>query len=116
MDEVTSKYRILQDSASHFSNIDKMLSFKDSYYDIKRYYVCSFLNSDKKMLRYIEQQRLFAKFKQCIMLDQDGRGFHMIDSSPIILSFKHFVIVKIMKYNNFLRNLIKKRWLKETSF
>ena len=78
--------------------------------------MCSFLNSDKKMLRYIEQQRLFAKFKQCIMLDQDGRGFHMIDSSPIILSFKHFVIVKIMKYNNFLRNLIKKRWLKETSF
>lgn len=115
LDEVTSKYRILQQSGSHFSNIDKMLSFKDSYYDIKKYFVCSFFNSDKKMLKYIEQQRLFAKFKQCIILDQDVRGFYMVDSSPIILSLKHFFIVKIMKYSNFFRNLIKKRWLKETS-
>ena len=104
LDEVTAVYRVLEESASHSTDINKMIKFEESVYDIRQFYNQKFgLNLELKVnYPFILSQllnKLSKKYEK--KLTKDVRL--ICKMQPI--SFKNFVYY-ICSYSFVLLNIL----------
>ena len=65
-DEVTAAYRVLKESASHSSNINRMISFQESAYNIRLFYIQKYLKNDSKALKITKTVKIWSVFRMLV--------------------------------------------------
>lgn len=66
MNEVTGVYRVLEESASHTSDLQKRISFINSYGDIRLFFIDYFNISTKTLVHIIQRQRILSLYRAII--------------------------------------------------
>lgn len=107
----TGIYRVMSESASHSSIIEKNILFISSTYDIKRFYIIKYLNADCKMLNNLNRQENWHKFSAYLESENYTKAYRNNTINYKNYGWK-FIIVCIVKYAKPIRKLIVRRWNK----
>lgn len=110
LNEVTCRYRILQNSASHSTNIHKIVAFEESVLDIRVFFINKFWNKDRKLLKHVYTMSTWYIFRLYIVNNLDKLAFKFL--------FQHFKMLKFkqqrlgLKYFilPFARNRKRAKW------
>ena len=61
--ESFAAYRVLKESASHSLNVDRLISFQESAYAVRAYYIQEYMNYDSKALRIANNVKFWSIFR-----------------------------------------------------
>jgi glycosyltransferase involved in cell wall biosynthesis len=93
IDDITAVYRVLEESASHFSDIRKTIAFIESTRDVRLFFCENYpLDNDKKeCVQRIELQTAYAIFAACIKAN-DATFFYKIKGT--LNKYKYMLTLK----------------------
>lgn len=97
--DVTSTYRILKNSASHSTQVDRQLSFIESTYQIRTYYIRSYLNDNKQLFNISLIVKVWSTFRVLIVSNEEKKAFKYFDEYFSKLPLKYQVCGLLMKYS-----------------
>jgi glycosyltransferase involved in cell wall biosynthesis len=106
LDEVTSVYRVLEESASNTKSIEKAQAFASSIMDVKRYFIDRYEDGNSVILKDIETLSTYNQLVINIASDHSSKSFfeklfyfHTINRSPRLFfgSFKQ-VLKKMLSF------------------
>ena len=107
-DEVTGVYRILEESASHTSSIEKRKDFICNERDIKMFFVHQF-NLDKNYEAKINEHYIISLYKAIEEYQGDVASIRQEISKLHSCSLKVFIVVLATKCR-FIRYCLRKHW------
>ena len=90
LDEVTSTYRVLSESASNTNNIERMIRFEENVRDLKLFFLQKYNPENSKLKNQIQSFFLYRKIVANISLNGSFKDFLMI-------------VIKFHKINRSLR-------------
>ncbi len=110
LNEVTCRYRILQNSASHSTNIHKVVAFEESVLDIRAFFINKYWNKDRKLLKHVYTKSTWYIFRLYIVNNLDKLAFKFL--------FQHFKMLKHKQQRlgltyfvlPFIRNRKRAKW------
>ena len=114
LSDTTARYRILQNSASHSTDIHKVVAFEKSVLDVKLYFIGKFWSGDKTLLKAVYTHSIWYIFRLFVVNNKSRDAFEIF--------FKHFKFMKLKQVLYglilwafpFVRVYIKKQWSKYT--
>lgn len=112
IDEITSVYRVLKESASHSTQVERQISFIESAYDIRAYYIKWYLNNDKQLFDIVNVVRVWSIFRAIIVTGDERRAFEYINNHLTELPFKYQLCCMLMKYSKLIRRYMSLRFNK----
>lgn len=109
--EYTAIYRILNESASHSLNINKIIDFEESAYDIRCLFINKYFVSERKTyIRKAFDIKVWAVFVSYFLCSSEKLGVSFYYKNFFAFSLKHQVLGFIMCHSRFFRHRIIKRW------
>lgn len=115
LDDVTARYRILQNSASHSTNIEKVVAFEKSVLDVKLFYIEKYWNGDRILLKDVYTKSIWYILRLYIVNDKDKEAFDVFFENFNFLKFKQKFYGLVLWIFPFVKGYIKKQWSKYTS-
>lgn len=115
LEDVTSVYRMLPESASHSKNITKMVQFSESIYDIRLFFLEHFYNGEDVELikRRILEDKVWGIFRYYFVLDEERQAFEYLRCNKNDVYGKRRIVGFLMKYSSLIKNILKKKWVKQ---
>lgn len=104
-DKETAVYRVLEESASHSTDINKMIKFEESVYDIRQFYANKYKVNNKVELNYYILYHVYDKLKNSYDKDMAAK-FRRI-CKKINFSIKFFILY-CCSYSKILFTIILK--------
>lgn len=89
-DKETAVYRVLEESASHSTDINKMIKFEESVYDIRQFYANKYKVNNKVELNYYILYHVYDKLKN--NYDKDMAAKFRRICKKINFSIKFFIL------------------------
>ena len=103
--DVTGVYRVLESSASHSRNIQKVIEFAKSGTDIRMFFAKKFYPSHSKILKKIREQYILSLYKIIVKYDGDINEVRKEIEKIDFFSWK-IVIMKVALKNTFIRSCL----------
>lgn len=115
LEDVTSVYRMLPESASHSKNITKMVQFSESIYDIRLFFLEHFYNGEDVELikRRILEDKVWGIFRYYFVLDEERQAFEYLRCNKNDVYGKRRIVGFLMKYSSLIKNILKNKWVKQ---
>ena len=110
LNEVTCRYRMLQNSASHSTNIHKVVAFEKSVLDIRVFFINKFWNKDRKLLKHVYTMSTWYIFRLYIVNNLDKLAFKFLFQHFKMLKHKQQVSGVIYFILPFIRNRKRAKW------
>lgn len=115
LDDVTARYRILQNSASHSTNIEKVVAFEKSVLDVKLFYIEKYWKGDRILLKDVYTKSIWYILRLYIVNDKDKEAFDVFFENFNFLKFKQRFYGLVLWIFPFVKGYIKKQWSMYTS-
>lgn len=115
LDDVTSVYRMLPESASHSKNVTKMIQFSESICDIRLFFLEHFYNGEDAELirRRILEDKIWGIFRYYIVLHGERQAFEYLHCNKTFVYGKRRFVGFLMKHSDFIKKIVKKKWIKQ---
>lgn len=110
MDEVMGRYRILQNSASHSTNINKTVAFEESALDVKLFFIQKYWPNNHSLIKDVYTKSIWGIFRLYIVNNMDELAFKLFQERYKVLRFKRKIIGLILWHFPFIRNYIRNNW------
>lgn len=110
LDEVMGRYRILQNSASRSTDINRVVAFENSVLDVKLFYIEKFWDNDKEMLKNAYTMSTWYIFRLLIVNKMDQSAFNLFFSRYKNLWFRQKVFGLILWMFPFIKVRIRHIW------
>lgn len=92
IDEVTAAYRVLAESASHSADVNRLIAFENSVYDIRRYFVENYQIGNRFLLKKIAEWRVWSIFRICIVNGMPSMAYRHLVKNLNRLSLRNICI------------------------
>lgn len=110
IDEVTSAYRVLTESASHSKDINKHVNFQNGVYDIQSYFIKNFYGGNSKLLKKADRRRCWVLFRTYIVYGKNREAFGLFAKNIFKLSAKNIATALAVFVSPMVRAKVTARW------
>lgn len=114
LDDVTARYRILQNSASHSTDIRKVIAFEESVLDIKIFFIRKYWNNNKVLLKNAYTVSTWLLFRLLIVNSKDKQAFNLFFERFWKLKTKRKIYGLILWIFPKVCDSIRLKWMKFT--
>ncbi len=114
LDDVTARYRILQNSASHSTDIRKVIAFEESVLDIKIFFIRKYWNNNKVLLKNAYTVSTWLLFRLLIVNSKDKQAFNLFFERFWRLKTKRKIYGLILWIFPKVCDSIRLKWMKFT--
>ena len=108
--EVMGKYRILPNSASHSTNIDRVIAFEESVLDVRLFFINKYWKNERKLLKDVYTSITWYIIKLYIVNKRYKQAFDLFIYRFNKLKFRRKIQGLIMFSFPFVRNFIREKW------
>lgn len=110
LEDVTATYRISTESASHSTNVQKLIDFQESVYDVRKYFITNYKDADKKLLRESLTTRNWYMFRIYIVKSHDKEAFRFMRRNICDFTLEKLFLGLAAWLSPRFRNFVRKRW------
>lgn len=110
LSDTTARYRIRQNSASHSTDINKVVEFEKSALNVRTYFIDKFWNNDEKLLRKVYALATKYIFQLYLVNNKDREAFEIFFNNFKYLYNKQKAIGIILWLLPFVKKNAKIRW------
>lgn len=110
LEDVTATYRITPESASHSTNVQKLIDFQESVHDVRRFFITNYKEADRKLLREALTTRNWYMFRIYIVKSHDKEAFRFMRRNIFAFAPQKLLIGLAAGVSTRFRNYVRKRW------
>lgn len=101
LDTTTGVYRILDDSASHFQNTQKMLDFIQNTFEIREFFIEKYIKTDKeKLTKRLKIEKVYSFINEYLLREEFSNAIMLLRNNYRILPFECLIklIIKLLLF------------------